>query len=102
MDNFPNNFTAQINGIEDYSEHVEKGGKYLVKYFREHPNEASTVLAQSYDKRYSPSTFIEEVEDKYQVGWFEKDRRNVLLFNTIEDAVADYLLFSFGVGRYEQ
>lgn len=55
------------------------------------------------DKRYSPSTFIENQGDKYIVGLYDPEslpsNQDVLYFETIEEAVTDYVLFSLGMPR---
>jgi hypothetical protein len=61
-------------GLQEFQPVAELSPADVVAYFRAQPDAANRVLGQSYDKRYSPSTFVEE-------------------------AVADYLLFSFGKGR---
>src|SRR5438094_1498654 len=71
----------------------------LVAYFRANPQTAERVLQQSYDKRYTPSTFIEEAEGGYQVGWFDHERKHLRSFAEFAEAAAAYLLFSFGRGR---
>lgn len=57
------------------------------------------ALMQSYNKRYVPSTYIEEAGDNFCVGWFDAERSHARVFTDIGAAVADYLLFSFGKGR---
>jgi hypothetical protein len=63
---------------------------------------AHRLLLESYDKRYSPSTFITEQGEAYLVGWlssrsgYQCQRR----FSKLADAATDYLLFSLGKGRW--
>jgi hypothetical protein len=73
----------------------------IVSYFRTRPDDLKRVLAQSYDKRYSPSTFVDEVDGAYAVGWFDHSRQHVQHFSDAPEAIADYLLFSFGRGRLQ-
>jgi hypothetical protein len=70
-----------------------------VGYFRENPKAADRVLRQSYDKRYTPSTFIERTDSGYRVGWIDHTRTHVRHVADITEAAADYLLFSFSRGR---
>ena len=95
----PENFAIQTSGLEHYAGYVKKGPDSLIRFFKNNPNKAKLVLIQSYDKRYTPSTFIEEHNKKYRVGWFATDREFMKEFNSLEEAVADYLLFSFGEER---
>ena len=95
----PKNFSLQSAGLEHYAGHVNKGPEYLIQYFHSNPDKARLVLGQSYDKRYTPSTFVEEHTQKYRVGWFDSEREFLREFDTLEEAIADYLLFSFGKER---
>jgi hypothetical protein len=72
------------------------------KFFREHPEIAGAVLGESYDKRFTPSSFIEEKGNRFRVGWFTRDAKYqcVREFSTLADAATDYLLFSLGEGRW--
>ncbi len=99
MMDYPKDFSVQSAGLEHYAGYVKKGPDYLIQYFRSNPDKARLVLGQSYDKRYTPSTFVEEHKQKYRVGWFDSDRELLTEFDTLEEAVADYLLFSFGKER---
>ena len=95
----PQNFAIQTSGLEHYAGYVKKGADCLIEYFRNNPDKARLVLIHSYDKRYTPSTFIEEHNRKYRVGWFASEREFMREFDSLEEAVADYLLFSFGKER---
>src|SRR5690606_13791431 len=44
----------------------------LLSYLRQRPELCAKILQFSYDKRCSPATFIEEHENTYRVGWFDK------------------------------
>jgi len=96
---YPENFSIQSAGLEHYAGHVKKGQDYLIQYFQDNPAKAKLVLGQSYDKRFSPSTFVEEHKQKFRVGWFDSDRGFMREFDTLEEAITDYLLFSFGKER---
>ncbi len=63
---------------------------------------AKDLLLESYDKRYSPSTFIEEIGNSFTVGWFSRNHGRECLreFTDLADAATDYLLFSRGKGRW--
>jgi len=58
---------------------------------------------ESYDKRFSPSSFIvEEGVGLFRVGWYSTDLgyECVKDFSSLADAATDYLLFSLGKGRW--
>jgi hypothetical protein len=96
----PRGCRPQIADLREFQSIAELPPADLVAYFRAHSEAASRVLGESYDKRYSPSTFIEEAEGGgYRVGWFDRTRQHVQQFTDFAEAVADYVLFSFGKGR---
>jgi hypothetical protein len=100
---WPKNFQPQTHGyLVGYSDLVKKGATAVHEYFRTHKEQANAILRESYDKRYSPSTFIEEHEDGYRVGWYDHGRQCTQSFQRFEEAVADYVLFSYGIGRFEK
>ncbi len=75
----------------------------IARYFSEHPEIAKALLGESYDKRFTPSTFIiEEGNGLFTVGWLTRDARSECLkeFSHLADAATDYLLFSLGKGRW--
>jgi hypothetical protein len=74
----------------------------IAVYFRDHLETARDLLHESYDKRCTPSTFIEEEGDGFRVGWFSSKlgRKYVRDFSNLADAATDYLLLSFGKGRW--
>ena len=99
LDDFPVGCEPATRGLEDFQSQATLPPSELVAYFREHPQAGESILQQSYDKRYTPSTFIEEVDAGYQVGWFDHERIHVQNFRELSEAAADYLLLSFGRGR---
>ena len=72
----------------------------IVAFFTSDIDAANRVLNQSYDKRYSPSTFVEEAEGGYRVGWYEGGRKHMRRFAGLPEAAADYLLFRLGAGAW--
>ncbi|MBZ5720136.1 MAG: hypothetical protein LAO03_07120 [Acidobacteriia bacterium] len=74
----------------------------IVRYLREHPETARALLGESYDKRFTPSSFIVEEAEGFMVGWFTRNakRECVQEFSDLPDAATDYLLFSLGKGRW--
>ena len=95
----PRKCTADTMGLREFRSIAQFAPADVVAYFRAHPEDANRVLSQSYDKRYSPATFVEETDGGYRVGWFDGSRQHVQRFADSSEAVADYLLFSFGKGR---
>jgi hypothetical protein len=72
----------------------------IAAYFKENPSVAKQLLTESYDKRYSPSTFIAEEGDGYRVGWYSDGYKCEKRFTNLADAATDYLLFSRGRERW--
>ncbi len=95
----PTDCTPQTAGLSEFKSIADLPPAEIVAYFRAQPETLQRVLGQSYDKRYSPSTFIEESDGGYQVGWFDRSRQHIQQFSDFSEAITDYLLFSFGKGR---
>jgi len=74
----------------------------LLSYLRQRPELCNKILQFSYDKRCSPSTFVEEYNGGYRVGWFDKDREQVKTFDKLYEAATDFVLFSWNLGRLER
>ncbi len=92
-------FKPQKTGLKEFEVLAAQQPAEIVAFFRANVETAQRVLGQSYDKRYTPSTFIEETEGGYKVGWYDHGRKNIRRFQEFSEAVTDYLLFSFGKGR---
>lgn len=60
------------------------------------------LISESYDKRFTPSSFIMENSGGFRVGWFTRNAKYecVREFTDLADAATDYLLFSLGKGRW--
>jgi hypothetical protein len=71
----------------------------LLNHLRTNGQDCDRLLSESYDKRFTPSTFIEESGTNYNVGLFDKNREKVKTWDNIIDATADYLLLSWNLGR---
>jgi hypothetical protein len=74
----------------------------LLSYLRKRLELCDKILQFSYDKRCSPSTFIEEDENAYRVGWFDNDREQIKTFDKLYEAATDFVLFSWNIGRLER
>src|SRR5215212_9976587 len=97
--NLPPGFSPQTSGLGRFEALMDRPVAQVISHFASHPEEAGVVLGQSYEKRSSPSTFVAEVGAKFQVGWFDGERQAVQVFDSLAEAVTDYLLLSFGKGR---
>ena len=97
---FPVDFTVQKirNASAKTISHLP--GHEIAEYFRENPSVANQLLTESYDKRYSPSTFMAEEGDGYRVGWYSNGYKCEKRFTNLADAATDYILFSLGRGRW--
>jgi hypothetical protein len=103
-DDFPVDFRVQRIGISDAVAVAGLPSDQIADYFRKNPVTAERLLSESYDKRYSPSTFIAEQAEGYLVGW-SSSRGGYLCqrqFSNLADAATDYLLFSLGRGRWAE
>jgi len=99
---FPKGFKVQRIGIAEAKAISGTPAPDIANYFRAHPEAAKALLYESYDKRFTPSTFIEENDGEFRVGWFTRDRKYECLksFSSLADAAKDYLLFSLGKDRW--
>jgi len=101
-DGFPEGFRVQRVGITRAKAISELPAQDIARYFREDPGTARALVSESYDKRFTPSTFIAEEADGFRVGWFTWDAKYecVRHFTNLADAATDYLLFSLGKSRW--
>lgn len=102
LEGFPDGFRVQRIGISTAKNIAELPPSEIAEHFRQHPKIAQDLLGESYDKRFTPSTFIEEKNGGFRVGWFTRDVQYecVRQFSNLADAATDYLLFSLGKGRW--
>ena len=94
--------SVQTWGLEQFKHLVELRPHEILEHFKKHRSECELILTSSYDKRFSPSTFVEEYKNRFRVGWFDQDYKECRMFKTLEEAVTDYLLFSLGKGRFQE
>jgi hypothetical protein len=99
MKGYPEDFTPQTLGLERFAKLVEKAPEEVVAHFRANPKECQLVIRMSYDKRYSPSTYVQEVGKRYHVGWYSSGYKAVRIHDEFAAAIADFVLFSFGKPR---
>ena len=74
----------------------------LIRYLEAHPETCKALLLDSYDKHYSPSTYIEEWQNKFRVGWVPSGQspiNQIRVFTSFAEAAADYVLFSWNFPR---
>ena len=95
----PRSFRPSTTGLGFVAGLIELPIRELVATLGRDRALCERVLVQSYDKRYSPSTFVEETGEGFRVGWYHEGYRAVRVHQRLELAIADYLLFSFGKGR---
>jgi len=102
-DGFPKGFRVQYIGIAAAKNVVNLPAAEIANYFRNYPKIAKDLLNESYDKRYSPSTFIKEDGDGFSVGWYSTKLgyECVREFPNLAEAATDYLLFSRGKRRWK-
>jgi hypothetical protein len=101
---FPEGFRVQRIGIVDAKAVAEFPASEIATYFRQHPETARALLNESYNKRFTPSSFILETGSGFAVGWYSTKERYqcVQEFSDLADAATDYLLFSLGKRRWTQ
>lgn len=101
-DEFPKGFSVQRIGAVSATAVAKFQPADIASYFRSHPEAAKELLLESYDKRFTPSSFIAEEGDGFNVGWYSSRSgyECVRHFTDLADAATDYLLFSLGKGRW--
>jgi len=101
---FPKGFRVQSVGVRSALFVSDLTPEEIYAHFRRDTESAECLLQESYDKRYSPSTFITEEGSGYSVGWVSRGTgyESVRRFTKLEDAATDYLLFSLGKGRWTE
>jgi len=99
-------WNPKLGSNKMYKERVKKHLTFtaieLIKYLEIHPETCKALLNDSYDKRYTPSTFIEEWQNKYRVGWVPNGQNpinQIRVFSSFAEATADYVLFSWDFPR---
>ena len=75
MNGFPKGFVTQHIGIKAALIISDRPATEIAKYFHENLAIADALLGESYDKRFTPSTFIAEQDGKFRVGWFTNDAK---------------------------
>jgi hypothetical protein len=101
-DGFPEGFKVQRIGVSAAVSIARLPPVEIVAYFGQHSETAEALLTESYDKRFTPSTFIMEKGEKFQVGWLPRHGKYqcVKEFSDLSEAATDYLLFSLGISRW--
>lgn len=101
MDPFPQGFKPATSGLEHLKYLMRVPVEELIAKLELDQNLCDEVDRQCGDKRYTPSTYVTEVGNSFEVGWFDggPTRKAVRSFSRRPEAIADYLLFSFGEGR---
>jgi len=97
---FPKTFKVQRIGIARANSISDLPPADIARYFRDNPLTAKRLLAESSDKRFTPSTFIEEQDGGFRVGWHSPEPECVREFSNLADAETNYLLFSLGKCRW--
>ncbi len=102
QDGFPQGFKAQRIGVTGANAISDLPPAHIAAHFSDHPGTAQALLDESYDKCFTPSSFIAEEGNRFSVGWFSAKggRECVRQFSNLADAATDYLLFSVGRGRW--
>jgi hypothetical protein len=103
-DEFPDEFRVQQINVSAAMAVAELPPAEIANHFRKHPEAAQHLLDESYDKRYSPSSFLSEETSGFIVGWCPRNGgyEYVRRFTNLADAATDYLLFSLGKGRWAE
>lgn len=93
---------TQIDNIlnrEDVDQIFAFSKNDLLEYLKSNEDISDRVINESYDKRFTPSTFISEEKNKYKVGFFNGTKVSVRTWKNKYEAVTDYLLFSWNLDR---
>jgi len=72
----------------------------LLEYSQEHLDLCKQLFTDSGDKRSSPNTFMSMNKNgQYIVGLYDKGMQDTQTFDTLAEAITDYVLFSLGLQR---
>ena len=88
--------------IETVRKYLTFTSAQLLEYFMQNPEICQRLFNDSGDKRYTPSTFITvNKHGKYFVGMLDRNAQehDVESFDTLAEAVTDYVLFSLKLNR---
>src|SRR4051812_36002058 len=101
-EDFPEEFTVQRIRTAAAHALAALSPEEISAYFHAHPGVAKDLLNESFDKRWTPASFIDEKDGRYRVGWFSSKSQyeSIRWFSNLPDAATDYLLFSLGRGRW--
>ena len=67
-DEFTQGFEVPRIGVKDAMAVSDLSPADIGAYFRDHPETAEALLYESYDKRFTPSTFITQDANRLRVG----------------------------------
>jgi hypothetical protein len=95
----PDGCSVQIDGLNAFEPIVVKSVSEIVSHFCRDIASAHSLVSHSCDKRFTPSTYLEEISGGYEVGWYDRFRCHRQQYSDLAEAATDYLLFSFGRGR---
>ena len=101
-DDFPSDFSVRGVGVGPALAIADLPPASIAAYFRQHPDVADRLLSESYDKRYSPVSYIMEQDSRFHVGWYSSGYSHVHVFSNLADAATDYLLLTLGKGRWTE
>ncbi len=71
----------------------------LVQYLRTNKDLCEKIFNESYDKRITRSTFIQENKGKFEVGIYDNEYKELKIWDYLFVGVADYILLTWGLGR---
>ena len=94
---FPEGFSVQRIGVSAAKAIADHSAPEIAAYMREHPEIAEALLTESYDKRFTPSSFITEEGNKIRVGWFTRQAQYecVQEFSSLADAAGHHQAISW-------
>ncbi len=99
-DEFPEEFTIQRVRLAAAKGLAGLQPAHIAAYFRDHPEQAKDLLSESYDKRFTPSSFMAERSAATKLLSKRAEYMCVRQFSNLADAATDYFLFSLGKGRW--
>ncbi len=85
--------------LPDYKHFFTFSNDELLAYLHQHPETCEKLQMHSENQRSSPNTFLQSQGDRYRVGWYESGVKDIQMFDNLEEAAADYVLFTLGFPR---